>query len=70
METLEWPDGVSKPEFMMREYGKTPQPLDCAMPILLNSGLLFSNSFGGLVTSLLIFGNSGFAFALVASSLV
>ena len=23
METLEWPDGVSKPEFMTREYGKT-----------------------------------------------
>ena len=22
METLEWPDGVSKPEFMTREYGK------------------------------------------------
>jgi len=22
-ETLEWPDGVSKPEFMTREYGKT-----------------------------------------------
>jgi hypothetical protein len=23
METLEWPEGVSKPEFMTREYGKT-----------------------------------------------
>jgi len=23
METLEWPDDVSKPEFMTREYGKT-----------------------------------------------
>ena len=23
METLEWPKGVSKPEFMAREYGKT-----------------------------------------------
>ena len=23
METLEWPDGVSNPEFMTREYGKT-----------------------------------------------
>ena len=23
METLEWPEGVSKPEFMTREYGQT-----------------------------------------------
>jgi hypothetical protein len=23
MKTLEWPEGVSKPEFMTREYGKT-----------------------------------------------
>ena len=23
METLEWPEGVSKPELMTREYGKT-----------------------------------------------
>ena len=23
METLDWPEGVSKPEFMTREYGKT-----------------------------------------------
>jgi len=23
METLDWPEGLSKPEFMTREYGKT-----------------------------------------------
>ena len=28
METLEWPEGVSKPELMTREYGKTTGELE------------------------------------------
>jgi len=44
METLEWPEGVSKPELTTREYGKTTgerEPPVCAMPVRLNFGLLF-----------------------------
>ena len=79
METLEWPEGVSKPEFMTREYGKTTGERAsrvrdaCSFELWAslfadNCVLLFQSRgdlIRGPVTSLLIFGNSGFACMLV-----
>jgi len=78
METLDWPESVSKPEFMTRVYGKTTGERSSRVRDAHSfefwtfssqtTVCFFSNletaSLGGQITSILVFGKLGSAYML------